>query len=70
MYEFVVKSENGKTETKTVKADTYIHTEINSPSNTSTFNAKGMNPLMVVVGAIELFTLVVCGVILFIAVGG
>ena len=29
-----------------------------------------MNPLMVVVGAIELFALVVGGVILFIAAGG
>ena len=70
VYELVVNGENGTTEKKTVNADKYIHTEINAASNTSTFNVKGMNPLMVVVGAIELFALAVGGVILFIAAGG
>lgn len=70
VYELIIKTENGKSETQIVDADAYIHTEINKPYTISNFNVHGINPVMIVVGAIELFALAILALILFVAAGG
>ena len=59
VYELAIELEDNSKTTITVDADEYIHTEINQVHEVRVFNKQNMNPVMSIVGIIELAVLVV-----------
>lgn len=63
-YQYTLKLQNDSLEMyKTVTADTYVHTDINSEFIESKFN-KDLNMFMIVIGVIEVVILAICLAIL------
>jgi len=58
VYELNVAIGDNTNTTITVDADEYIHTEINQTRDINVFNKEKMNPIMTIVGMIEVVVLV------------